>query len=81
MIIKNCHLKRVLQLVQPERELSQTPLFQVFFNHWHLPEPELALDGISLQLQPAISNKVNFDITLYARHEADEIQLNGRVQC
>ena len=57
----------LLSELQPERDLSRTPLFQVFFNMLNLPEEQLRLPGLLVDylLQPEVGSK--FDLTVYAK--------------
>ena len=60
--------ERLLEDLQPERDLSRTPLFQVFFNMVSFPRSEVRLPT-RLTLEPlagstAVESK--FDLTVYA---------------
>ncbi|HSF44306.1 MAG TPA: amino acid adenylation domain-containing protein, partial [Thermoanaerobaculia bacterium] len=57
--------ERLLEELAPERDLSRTPLFRVFFNMLNLPLQEVRLPGLRLE---AVSSPVRvsmFDLTLY----------------
>jgi hypothetical protein len=65
--------------LQPKRDLSRTPLFQVFFNMLNLPEgiatPEcpIAIERASL-VEVA---EAKFDLSLYAREQRDGINITA----
>ncbi len=64
--------EKVLEAVQPERDLSRTPLFEVFFNMLNLPPSRAALPG-GLAVEPLAFGELEakFDLTVYAA-EGDE---------
>ncbi|MDQ3917398.1 MAG: amino acid adenylation domain-containing protein [Acidobacteriota bacterium] len=57
--------EQLLEELQPERDLSRTPLFQVFFNMMNFPELDIRLPGLEVKLiaPPELGSK--FDLTLY----------------
>ncbi|MGD2092436.1 MAG: amino acid adenylation domain-containing protein [Candidatus Aminicenantes bacterium] len=65
--------EKLLEELQPERTLSHTPLFQVFFNMLNIGDVEVRLPG--LETEPVIPSKIEskFDLTLYVREEEEEI--------
>ncbi|HEY1404484.1 MAG TPA: amino acid adenylation domain-containing protein, partial [Pyrinomonadaceae bacterium] len=65
--------EKLLEELQPERDLSRTPLFQVFFNMLNLPGGEMRLPGLSVELLSPREVGSKFDVTLYVR------ELNRRV--
>ncbi|MCP4660045.1 MAG: AMP-binding protein, partial [bacterium] len=68
--------ERLLEELQPERRLSHSPLFQVFFNMINLPETRLELPG--LEIEPVSSPEVEskFDLTLYVTEKDGGIRLD-----
>jgi amino acid adenylation domain-containing protein len=65
----------LLEELQPERDLSRTPLFQVFFNMFNFSDdvidlPEVTAEGLA---RPEIGSK--FDLTLYVEEEAEQTLL------
>ena len=58
--------EKILEEVNPKRELSHTPLFQVFLNMLKMPEPSaLTLSGIAAEIFPLPEATAKFDLTLY----------------
>ncbi|HEX6902548.1 MAG TPA: condensation domain-containing protein, partial [Thermoanaerobaculia bacterium] len=66
--------EKLLEELRPERDLSRTPLFQVFLNLTNAPDSEIRMPGLELRggggegAAPS-----NFDFTLYARDEGDQL--------
>src|SRR5262249_33250768 len=65
----------LLDEVKPERDLSRTPLFQVFFNMLNFPAVELAVEGLELSPLAPPAAPAKFDLTVYAAEEGREIRL------
>ena len=60
----------LLDELKPERDLSRTPLFQVFFNMLNLaagPAAEIRLPDLTLEGLPAPDLPSKFDLTLYVQ--------------
>ncbi|HLM57775.1 MAG TPA: amino acid adenylation domain-containing protein, partial [Pyrinomonadaceae bacterium] len=57
--------EHLLEALQPERDLSRTPLFQVFFNMLNFAEAVAEFPGLSAELLPATEVEAKFDLTLY----------------
>ncbi|GAB4391148.1 MAG: hypothetical protein Tsb0032_01610 [Kiloniellaceae bacterium] len=54
---------RVVDAVQPKRDMSYNPLFQVMFSFHDEPMPEEALPGLDVKLTPVLSNgSAKFDL-------------------
>ncbi|HEY9402725.1 MAG TPA: amino acid adenylation domain-containing protein, partial [Pyrinomonadaceae bacterium] len=67
--------EKLVEELQPERDLSRTPLFQVFFNMHNFSDQRMELPGLELQpLKPSHLTS-NFDLTLYVQERAEEIHL------
>jgi amino acid adenylation domain-containing protein len=64
-------MERLVEALQPSRDLSQTPLFQVAFALQNTPWPELALPGLALSFLELPGRTAKFDLTL-AMRETDE---------
>ncbi|MFN6478153.1 non-ribosomal peptide synthetase [Nostoc sp. DedQUE07] len=54
----------LVEALQPERNLSQTPLFQVMFALQNAPMSELELSGLTISSLPAQSTTTKFDLSL-----------------
>ncbi|HEX3187507.1 MAG TPA: amino acid adenylation domain-containing protein [Pyrinomonadaceae bacterium] len=65
--------EKLLEELQPERDLSRTPLFQVFFNMLNLPDGEIELPDLTVELIPPRDVGAKFDATIYVR------ELNRRI--
>ncbi|GAB6041223.1 non-ribosomal peptide synthetase [Endothiovibrio diazotrophicus] len=66
--------EKIVEILQPTRNLNHNPLFQVLFNML----PDLApdpLDGVTIDDFNATQTPPKFDLTLYVRERADEIEL------
>ncbi|MCB0168540.1 MAG: amino acid adenylation domain-containing protein, partial [Anaerolineae bacterium] len=64
----------LVDALQPERNLSHSPLFQVMFSWQNIPQPPLEIPGLHLDgLEPAVS-VAKFDLTLSMQeHEGNLI--------
>jgi amino acid adenylation domain-containing protein len=78
----------LLDELRPERDLSRTPLFQVFLNMLELPGAEIPLQGsigarraslraLTLEPLPAPEMPSKFDLTLYAQPLAEGIRFDA----
>jgi amino acid adenylation domain-containing protein len=56
--------EKLVEELQPERDLSQTPLFQVMFAVQNAPEPNIALPGLTISLVEFDSRAAPFDLML-----------------
>src|SRR5215211_6838524 len=69
--------ERLVEELQPERDLSRTPLFQVFFNMVNVPSSRIELPGLTIETIQRSSEldepASKFDITLYAREREEGI--------
>jgi amino acid adenylation domain-containing protein/non-ribosomal peptide synthase protein (TIGR01720 family) len=67
--------EKLLEELQPERDLSRTPLFQVYFNMLNFPDTEIELPGLTVKLllPPEVESK--FDLTMYIKEARDGIEL------
>ena len=61
--------------LQSQRDLSRTPLFQVFFNLFDSSDNKVKLSGITAEVFSPVSTWSQFDLTLYAAEDDDTIQL------
>jgi amino acid adenylation domain-containing protein len=65
--------ERLVEELQPERDLSRTPLFQAFFVLQNLPAQTLELTGLNLSPVEMDIRKVVFDLTLDMREDGSNI--------
>jgi amino acid adenylation domain-containing protein len=73
--------ERVVEEVRPERTLSRNPVFQVMCGFHDAPLPDLALPGLRVELEEALSNgsaKFDLNFTVIPRDEVTLIcEYNG----
>ncbi|HEX6292324.1 MAG TPA: amino acid adenylation domain-containing protein, partial [Herpetosiphonaceae bacterium] len=68
--------EKLLEHLQPDRALSHTPLFQVFFNMLNLPDSVIELPGLTVETVASDELGAKFDLTLYVQEQAGGIALN-----
>jgi amino acid adenylation domain-containing protein len=66
--------EKLLEELQPERDLSHTPLFQVFFNMLNLPEDRFDWPDLTLEVLSRPEAESKFDLTMYVSEHAEGIQ-------
>ena len=66
--------EKLLEELKPPRDLSRTPLFQVFVNML-IEEQKFELSGLTAQPLSPSEPHSRFDLTLYAREQNKEIHL------
>ena len=67
--------EKLVEELQPERDLSRTPLFQVFFNMLNLESHGPELCGLTAEPLWLVEPDSKFDLTFYARERNEEIHL------
>ena len=67
--------EKLVEALQPERDLHRTPLFQVFFNMVNVDAHALALHGLQGEPFSAPDAAPKFDVTLYVREHQAAIHL------
>ncbi len=67
--------ERILDELKVERDLSQTPLFQVFFNMLNFEDKALPLAGIESEFISSPDMNSRFDLTFYLRPTDDGLDL------
>ncbi|MHC5771958.1 MAG: amino acid adenylation domain-containing protein, partial [Nostoc sp.] len=65
--------EQVVEALQPQRELSHSPLFQVMFVFQNTPMGKLELPGITLTPERVESTIAKFDLTLSMEETADSL--------
>lgn len=68
--------EKLVEALQPERDLSRGPLFQVFFNMLNYDDELFELDGLTTEIVPFTKREARFDLTLYARERDGRIALD-----
>ncbi|HSG39798.1 MAG TPA: amino acid adenylation domain-containing protein, partial [Thermoanaerobaculia bacterium] len=69
--------ERILEEVKPERDLSRTPLFQVFFNMLNFPRSRVELPGgVTVEALSFGELEAKFDLTVYAVEMDEKILFN-----
>ncbi len=63
--------EKLLIELQPERQLSQTPFFQVFFNMANIPDLRFELPGLAVEMLPIPEVGSKFDLNLYVFEGGD----------
>ena len=66
--------EKVVEELQPERDLSRTPLFQVMFILQNVPQTELQLGDVTLRTLNVDSQTEKFDLTLAFSEAGEELQ-------
>lgn len=66
---------KLVEELQPERNLSRPPLFQVLFNMFNYPGSRLDLPGLSAEVISIFEHASKFDLTLYVLEEEQGIKL------
>ncbi len=57
--------EKLLEVLRPERDLSHTPLFKVFFNMVDFPQKCIEMAGLELELLDPPELPSKFDLTIY----------------
>lgn len=66
----------VIEALQPRRDMSRTPFFQIFFNMLNFPDMQTSVEGLTLKRLSPIEAGAKFDITLYIKPEPQRLQLD-----
>jgi amino acid adenylation domain-containing protein/FkbM family methyltransferase len=59
--------EKLVEELRPQRDLTRTPLFQVFFNMYNFEEPTVGLDGLSVTRIERTELVSIFDVTVNVR--------------
>jgi len=68
--------ERLLEELQPKRDLSRTPIFQVFLNMLNFSQSDVELAGLTAETLTNDEVSSNFDFTLYVAEARDEIRFD-----
>ncbi|WP_157251540.1 non-ribosomal peptide synthetase/type I polyketide synthase [Nonomuraea typhae] len=65
--------ERLVEELNPPRDLSRNPLFQVLFNLLNLPENDLGMDGLAVAELDVAVGSAQVDLVLYVYEQGDEL--------
>ena len=68
--------EKLLEELQPERQLSRTPFFQVLFNMITLAEARLAIPGVDAGIAEPPEPDAKYDFTLYVEERGGRIAIS-----
>ncbi len=67
--------EKLVEELHPDRDLSRTPIFQIFFNMLLQNEETVELPGLTGELISRPDVEAKFDFTLYVREQNQRLQL------
>lgn len=70
---QNAPFEKIVEMLNPERDLSYNPIFQVSFDLQTKPDPKLALPGLNLSFVEVESGVSKFDLAVALQDGADGI--------
>lgn len=73
--------EKLVEKLQPERDSSQSPLFQIMLVLQNNEEAELSIPGLELGQLEQVSDKANFDLTLHLRERNQTLELGWEYDC
>ncbi|WP_392531410.1 amino acid adenylation domain-containing protein [Nostoc sp. C117] len=68
--------EKLVEELQPERDTSHNPLFQVWFNMLNLRDIQLEIPGLAVEQVPMLETASKFDLTLYVTEQNQGIKLD-----
>ncbi|MEH2423097.1 MAG: amino acid adenylation domain-containing protein [Nostoc sp.] len=68
--------EKLVEELQPERDTSRNPLFQVWFNMLNLRDIQLELPGVAIEPVSMLETASKFDLTLYVIEQNQGIKLD-----
>ncbi len=66
--------EKIVQELQPKRDLSRTPIFQVMFNWLNVSGQKIDIAGLEMESLDTYTPPSKFDLTLYAHEKNEGIQ-------
>jgi amino acid adenylation domain-containing protein len=73
---QNVPFEMLLEALRPERDLSRTPFFQVFFNMLRFADMPFELPGVTAEVLVRPEPGSKFDLTLYVGESEDRIHFS-----
>ena len=67
--------ERLVEELRPPRDLTRTPIFQVFINMYNFNEAALELDRLTVKPMGGLTRAPQFDLEFYIREHDDGIHL------
>jgi hypothetical protein len=67
--------EKLVEELQPERDLSQSPLFRVMFSHANASTEPLKLQGLTMSMMDFEVDSAKFDLSLFFSDMSDVVQL------
>lgn len=68
--------EKLVEELQPQRDLNRPPLFQVMFNMVNLADERIEVRGLTLNSLSFLEDQPKFDLVLYAAEQGDKIDLS-----
>jgi amino acid adenylation domain-containing protein len=68
--------EKLLEELRPERDLSRTPLFQVFFNMLNFPLDRIEVPGLRIEARASVETASKFDLTVYLAERDGGVRLH-----
>ncbi len=66
--------EKLVEALQPERDQSRNPIFQVLFALQNVPDRHLELSGVKLNIMEMEETKTKFDLELYLSEKAEGLK-------
>jgi len=67
--------EKLVEVLQPERDLNRTPMFSVLFNVINTPPRTMEVPGLRIERLEEAEPEARFDLTFYAEEQGDELGL------
>jgi aspartate racemase len=68
--------EKLVEELQPQRDLNRSPLFQVMFNMVNLAEESIEVRGLTIRDLSFLEDQPKFELILYVTEVGDRIDLN-----
>ena len=65
--------EKLVEALQPERDLSHTPLVQILINQTEIDDEPFALEGLETEKSAALQVQSKFDLTLYFKASGESL--------